>query len=81
MDAPTPLQSAADEQEDVTITRRDYEDEQVIAVDFGEGVEASLDVVGDLAIVVAGDRQFEFEVPPGATDVTVNDGMLLIREN
>ncbi|PSP75592.1 hypothetical protein BRC81_14480 [Halobacteriales archaeon QS_1_68_20] len=80
MDAPAPLQSAADQREDVTITRRDYDDEQLVVGDFGEGVDASLDVVGDLAIVVAGDRQFEFEIPSEATEVTVNDGMLQITE-
>ncbi|MFC4448165.1 DUF7127 family protein [Halorussus aquaticus] len=80
MDAPAPLQSAADEQDDITIARREYEDENVVTVDFGRGVEAHLDVVGKTAIVVAGDRQFEFEIPDEATDVTTNDGMLIITE-
>ena len=80
MEAPPPLQSAADEDGDITITRREYENENVITVDFGPGVEATVDVVGDTAIVVAGDRQFEFEIPPEATDVTTNDGMLIITE-
>ena len=80
MEAPPPLQSAADEQEDVTIARQEYEDESLVVVDFGRGVEAVLDVVGDTAIVVAGDRQFEFEMPEGAAEVTTNNGMLVIRE-
>ncbi|NEU56293.1 hypothetical protein [Halorussus sp. MSC15.2] len=80
MDAPAPLQSAADEQDDITIARREYEDENVITVDFGRDVEAHLDIVGNTAIVVAGDRQFEFEIPDEATDVTTNDGMLVITE-
>ena len=80
MEAPPPLQSAADEQEDVTIARQEYEDENVVVVDFGRGVEAVLDVVGDTAIVVAGDRQFEFEMPEDASEVTTNNGMLVIRE-
>ncbi|WP_435174902.1 DUF7127 family protein [Halorussus sp. AFM4] len=80
MEAPAPLQSAADEQDGVTISRREYEDENVITVDFGRGVEAKLDVVGETAIVVAGDRQFEFEIPEEATEVTTNDGMLIIKE-
>lgn len=78
MDAPAEIRSAADEDEGITITRRDYDDEVVIAIDFGADVEAALDVVGDTAIVVAGDRQFEFEIPPEATEVTTNDGILLI---
>ncbi|WP_226011855.1 hypothetical protein [Halomicrobium salinisoli] len=81
MEAPAPLRSAADRDEDVTITQRDYGDESVLVVDFGRGVDADLDVVGDTAIVVAGDRQFEFEVPPEATEITTNDGILEIRSS
>jgi hypothetical protein len=81
MEAPRQLRSAADQQNDITIARREYEgEENVIVVDFGPGVEASLDVVGDTAIVVAGDRQFEFGVPPEASDISVNDRMLIIEE-
>ena len=79
MKTPQPLRSAADE-EDVTIARREYDDESVVTVDFGRGVEAALDILGDTAIVVAGDRQFEFEVPDEATEFTTNEGMLVIRE-
>ena len=80
MEAPGELRSAADERDDVTITRREYDDENVIAVDFGPGVEAALDIVGDVAIVVAGDRQYEFDIPPEAADITTHDGLLLITE-
>ena len=79
MDAPRTLRSAADERDDVTIARREYDDGTVVAVDFGPGVETTVDVVGETAIVVAGDRQFEFEVPEGATDVSTNDGVLVIE--
>jgi hypothetical protein len=81
MEAPRQLRSAADRQDGITITRREYDGaENIIVVDFGPGVEASLDIVGDTAIVVAGDRQFEFEVPEEASDVSVNEGMLTIEE-
>lgn len=80
MEAPRQLRSAANDQEDITITRREYEGEDVIAVDFGPGVDASMDIVGDMVIVVAGNRQYEFERPTEATDITTNDGMLLITE-
>ncbi|WP_128476039.1 DUF7127 family protein [Halorussus pelagicus] len=80
MKTPQPLQSAANE-EDVTIARREYDDENVVTVDFGPGVEVSLDCLGDLAIVVAGARQFEFEMPAEATDVTIKNGMLVIAES
>ncbi|WP_123533049.1 hypothetical protein [Halosimplex salinum] len=78
MDAPNALQSAADENDDIAITRRDHDERTIIVVDFGRGVDAQLDVVGDVAIVVAGDRQFEFDVPDDVTDLSVNDGMLQI---
>ncbi|MFC6824201.1 hypothetical protein [Halopelagius fulvigenes] len=80
MEAPRQLRSAASEQEDITIAHRDYEGENVVAIDFGAGVEATVDILGDTAIVVAGDRQFEFDVPPEATEITTNDGILLIKE-
>lgn len=80
METPRELRSAANQQPDVTVTHRDYDDEDVIAVDFGPtGEEPSVDVVDDTAIVVVGDRQYEFELPEGADDVTVNDGILTIR--
>ena len=34
---PQPLRSAADEEDDLTIARREYDDESVVAVDFGRG--------------------------------------------
>ena len=80
MEAPRQLRSAADEDERVTITRREYDEESVIAIDFGPDVVATVDVVDGTAIVVAGDRQYEFEVPAEATDVEANDGILEIRE-
>lgn len=80
MDPPRQLRSAADDRDDITITRREHEDENVIVVDFGPGVEASVDVVGDVVIVVAGDEQYEFERPSEATDIRTNDGMLIITE-
>jgi hypothetical protein len=80
MKAPAPLESVANESEDVTISRREYDDESVVTVDFGRGVEVHLDVFGGTAIVVAGDRQFEFDAPDEPTDVTINNGMLVITE-
>jgi hypothetical protein len=80
MDPPRQLRSAADDRDDISITRREHEDENVIVVDFGPGVEASVDVVGDVVIVVAGDEQYEFERPSEATDIRTNDGMLIITE-
>lgn len=80
MEAPAQLRTAADSREDITIARREYDGEHVIAIDFGPGVDATLDVVGDTAIVIAGDRQYEFDVPPGSVEMTTNDGILLLTE-
>lgn len=80
MEAPAQLRSVADEQEDVTFARRDYDSEQVIAIDFGPGVDATLDIVGDTAIVIAGDQQYEFDRPPESVEMTTNDGILVLTE-
>ena len=80
METPPELEAAAGDSDDVSITTRDYGDEQEIAVDFGRtGEKPSLDVVDETAIVVIGDQQFEFDVPADASEVTVNDGILTIR--
>lgn len=79
MEAPGELRTAANRRDDVTIGRREYDDESILAIDFGPGVDATVDVVGEVAIVVAGDKQYEFDIPPEATDITTNDGVLLIR--
>ena len=79
MDTPNTLRSAVAD-ENLRITRQnDEDDETLIVVDFGKGVTAHLDVVGDTAIVVADDRQFEFDISEGMTDLPVNGGMLRIR--
>ena len=79
MDTPNILQSAVAD-ETLRTTRRDDEDGGTLTVvDFGERVTAHLDVVGDTAIVVADDRQFEFDISEGMTDLSVNGGMLRIR--
>lgn len=79
MDAPGQLQSAANGRDDLTIIRREGGDESVIAVDFGRGAEVALDTLGETVIVVAGDRQIEFEMPEEATDLSTNNGILTIR--
>ena len=72
---------AAEKRENIVITTREYADETIIAVDFGPSVAApTLDIVDDTAIVVLDDQQFEFGIPPEATDVTLNDGILTIKD-
>ncbi|ADD07162.1 uncharacterized protein Nmag_3612 (plasmid) [Natrialba magadii ATCC 43099] len=80
METPPELEAAAGEQDEITITNRQYDDEQVIAVDFGQVAgEPTLDTVGETAIVVIDGTQFEFGIPTDANEVKMNDGILTIR--
>ncbi|ELZ05707.1 DUF7127 family protein [Natrialba asiatica] len=79
METPPELEAAAGEQNDITITNRQYDEEQIIAVDFGPiSGEPTLDIVGETAIVVVDGSQFEFSIPADANDVIINDGVLTI---
>lgn len=80
MDTPRKLRTAARQRDDVSIARRNVDGSKELTIDFGRGVDAKLDVLGDTAIVVAGDEQYEFEVPREASEITANDGFLIIRE-
>ncbi len=60
--------------------RYEYDDRAVLVADFGAGAEGSVDLVGDTAIVVVGDDQYEFEVPTGVSArASVNNGVLTIE--
>jgi hypothetical protein len=78
METPRELRSV--DPDAVLVRHLEYDDGTVIAVDFGSEDEIAIDVVGDTAIVVAGDRQVEFELPAGAGEVTTNNGTLTIAE-
>ncbi|OLZ42381.1 hypothetical protein A6E15_16020 [Natrinema saccharevitans] len=66
---------------DAVVRTFEYDDGSAIAVDFGtSAADISVDVVGSTAIIVAGDEQFEFELPPEATDVSARNGVLTIEE-
>lgn len=80
MDVPSELEAAAGTRDNVAVTTRAYDEETVIAVDFGPiAGDLTLDIVGETAIVVADGTQLEFEIPTDADGVTVNDGILTIR--
>jgi hypothetical protein len=57
--------------------RYDYADGTVLAADFG-AVDATVDHVDGTVIVVAGDEQYEFEVPEVA-GVIINNGVLTVE--
>ncbi|OIB58025.1 DUF7127 family protein [Natrialba sp. SSL1] len=81
METPPELEAAAGEQDEITITNRQYDEEQVIAVDFGQVAgQPTLDIVGETAIVVIDGAQFEFGIPTDANEVKINDGILTIRD-
>lgn len=80
MKVPQPLREA-DEQDVVVVRTYDAADGSEIVVDLGAtGKEAAVDVLAGTAIVVVDDRQYEFELPPEASDVSVNNGVLTIRD-
>lgn len=58
--------------------RFDYEDRTEYVVDFGSGVDASLDVVDDTAIILADGEQHDLDIPAGA-QVFMTNGVLTIE--
>lgn len=82
MQTPRELADLARNQDSIVIRNEEYDEENVLAVDFGPTVgELSLDIVDDTAIVVADEKQFEFEIPDDADGVTVNDSILTIKQD
>jgi hypothetical protein len=74
-------QSLRNVDRDAVVRTFDYDDGSVIAVDFGTAAaEISVDVVGSTAIIVADGEQFEFELPPEASDVSARNGVLTIED-
>ena len=66
--------------EGLEVTRQEYEDAVVLAADFGPAADATVDVVGDTIILVAGDEQYEFEVAADREPrVAVNNGVLTVE--
>ncbi|ADB62630.1 hypothetical protein Htur_3768 [Haloterrigena turkmenica DSM 5511] len=69
------------ERDDAVIRTFEYDDGSVIAVDFGNAAaDLEMDVLGSTAIIVADGEQFEFELPPEASDVSAKNGVLTITE-
>lgn len=67
--------------EDAVVRQIEDDGGSTIMVDFGpDAADMSIDVVDETVIVVTNDRQFEFDLPAGANEVTVNNGVLTISE-
>ena len=63
---------------DAAIRRFDYGDVTTFAADLG--VDGTVDVVGDTAIVVTGDDQFDLTLPDGeSVTAFINNGVLTIE--
>ncbi|QCS44227.1 hypothetical protein [Natrinema versiforme] len=74
-------QSLENVDQDAVIRTFEYGDGSIIAVDFGSSAaDTSVDIVGSTAIIVADGEQFEFELPPEASDVSARNGVLTIEE-
>ena len=79
MRAPQELRATDDR--GTVVTEHDYDDGSLVAVDFGTARgDLAVDIVDDTAIVIAGDEQFEFELPAEASEVAANNGVLTITE-
>ena len=69
------------DRDDIVVRTIDYGDGTLIAVDFGNSAaDIEIDVVGSTAIIVADGEQYEFELPPEASDVSAKNGVLTIEE-
>ena len=58
-------------------TRRyEYDDSAVIAADLGAEVSGTVDVVGDTAIVVTDEGEFELDLPAEPAGAFIKNGVL-----
>jgi hypothetical protein len=71
------------DRDDLFARRYAYDDEEVLVADFGGADAASVDVLGDVAIVVFEDgdesRQLELQLPDGSAEAFMNNGILTIE--
>lgn len=65
--------------DDAVARRYEFDDQVVFVADFGAARDGTLDVVGDTAIVVVGDEQYEFELPEGAAHTSMNNGVVTVE--
>lgn len=65
-------------QRGVEVTRREYDDNTVLAADFGPAADVSVDVVGETVIVVDGQETYDIEVA-GEVQAFIKNGVLTIE--
>lgn len=68
------------EAQGVEMTRVEDDDRVELVADFGPGTDVAVDVVDETAIVVAGDEQYDIDVPEDA-QAFITNGVLTIEVN
>ena len=63
---------------DVDVRRFEYEDSTVLAVDFGQTGDSSVDVVGGTVIAVVDGEQYELDIE-GDAQAFMKNGVLTIE--
>lgn len=63
---------------EAVVRHYEYDDESVLAADFGH-VDGHVDLVDGTAIVVVDDDQYEFDVPEGASRGIMNNGIVTVE--
>lgn len=63
---------------DGMVRRYEYDENELLVADFG-AVEGSVEVVGETAIVVVDDDQYDFDVPDGTSRAIMNNGVVTIE--
>jgi len=64
--------------DDVGLRRYEYDEETVLAADFGPGRDASVDVLDDAVIVVVDGEQYDLELS-GDARAFIRNGVLTIE--
>jgi hypothetical protein len=65
--------------EDTLARRFDYDDQVVFVADLGPGRDGTVDILGDTAIVVVDDEQYEFEIPAGEARGSIANGVVTVE--
>ena len=65
--------------DETSLRRFEYDDAVVLAADVGIGEDTTVDVVDETVILVAGDEQYEQELPEGDARAFINNGVLTIE--
>lgn len=65
--------------EAASLRRYEYDDAVVFAGDLGRGSGATVDVVGDTAVVAVDDDEYDLDLPAGDALAFIHNGVLTIE--